>query len=250
MAAHFVRRARRALSRREYPVVPAHIARLDYEAADLLVGVTSRTELLSRLRPAAKEPWTVAWIERSLRPADVFWDIGANVGGYSLIAASLGRDSARVVAVEPAPANYAALCDNVALNELEASITPLPLLLAERTGLTTLGTGEAGAAEHELGGEGIRALTYRLDDLVETHGLPAPTLMKIDVDGAEESVLSGAPETLARAELRSVLVEVQRHGGDRVVELLAAAGLEPAERVEERDGEPLHEIWYGVFERR
>ena len=79
MAARFVRRARRALSRREYPVVPAHIGRLDYDGAELLVGVTSRTELLSRLRPAAKEPWTVSWIERSLRPSDVLWDVGANV---------------------------------------------------------------------------------------------------------------------------------------------------------------------------
>jgi FkbM family methyltransferase len=250
VAPHFVRRARRALSRREYPVVPAHIGRLDYPGAELIVGVTSRTELLSRLRPAAKEPWTVAWIERSLRALDVFWDVGANVGAYALIAASLGRDPARIVAVEPAPASYAALCDNVALNGLERSITPLPVLLGERTGLTTLEPAEAGAAEHELGGEGIEALAYRLDDLIGTHGLPAPTLMKIDVDGAETAVLSGAADTLARPELRSVLVEIDRSGGDAVVEQLAAAGLGAVERVDERDGEPLPNVWYGVFERR
>jgi FkbM family methyltransferase len=250
VAPHFVRRARRALSRREYPVVPAHIGRLDYPGAELIVGVTSRTELLSRLRPAAKEPWTVAWIERSLRASDVFWDVGANVGAYALIAASLARDSARIVAVEPAPASYAALCDNVALNGLERSITPLPVLLGERTGLTTLEPAEAGAAEHELGGEGVAALAYRLDDLIAAHGLPAPTLMKIDVDGAEAAVLSGAGDTLGRPELRSVLVEIDRSAGDAVVEQLAAAGLQAVERVDERDGEPLPNVWYGVFERR
>src|ERR671932_123659 len=64
-----------------------------------------RGEILSRLRPVAKEPWTVRWLERSLRDGDVLYDVGANVGAYSLIAAALG---AQVVAIEPAYANYAA----------------------------------------------------------------------------------------------------------------------------------------------
>src|SRR5438046_1543914 len=100
-ASEWARRARRSLSRREYPVVPAHIGRLDYPGADLRIGVTSRTEILSRLRPCEKEPWTVAWLERTVRPGDVLWDVGANVGAYSLIAASLGREAAQIVAVEP-----------------------------------------------------------------------------------------------------------------------------------------------------
>lgn len=244
------RRARRAVSRREYPVVPAHIGRLDYPGADLRVGVTSRTEFLSRLRPCDKEPWTVAWLEQTLRSGDVLWDVGANVGAYSLIAASLGREVG-VVAVEPAFATYTALCDNVLLNDLERCVVPLPVLLGERSGLTTLGTRntEPGAAEHEVGDGGLPVLMYRLDDLVAQFALPTPTAMKIDVDGAEAAVLAGAPETLARQELRSVLVEVERAGDDAVVEVLERAGLRLAERIDERQGKPFARIWYGVFER-
>jgi FkbM family methyltransferase len=252
VAPNFLRRARRALSRREYPVVPAHIGRLDYQGAELLVGVTSRAELLSRLRPAAKEPWTVAWIERSLRAGDVIWDVGANVGAYSLIAASLGREAARIVAVEPAYANYAALCDNVQMNRVEDVIVPLPILLGDRTGLTSLGyrdTG-AGAAEHWIGGTGLPAISYRFDDLISELGVPPPTLLKIDVDGAEQAVLAGAPRTLARTELRSVLAEIDRTGGDGVASTLAEHGLELVARVDERDGQRLAHVWYGIFERR
>jgi hypothetical protein len=100
-SARILRRARRVLTRREYPVVPTHIGRLDYEPAEILVGVTSRAEILSRLRPVAKEPWTVRWLERNIRTDDVLYDIGANVGAYTLIAAALRRRGVRVVAVEP-----------------------------------------------------------------------------------------------------------------------------------------------------
>jgi FkbM family methyltransferase len=235
--------------------VPAHIARLDYEGAEILVGVASRAELLSRLRPCAKEPWTARWIERTLRDGDILYDIGANVGAYALIAAALGR-AARVVAIEPHYASYAALCDNVRLNGRQDVVVPLPILLGDRTGLATLSYRDvsAGAAEHTVGPDAAAAfrqptLQYRLDDLVEQLDLPAPTLAKIDVDGAEARVLEGGPRTLAKPELRSVLVEVSRAGSGAVVAGLERAGLGLVDRVDERDGEPLAHVWYGIFER-
>ena len=254
-AGHVVRRARRALSRREYPVVPAHLGRIDYQGADIVIGVTSRTEILSRLRPCAKEPWTVDWLERTLRTGDVLYDVGANVGAYSLVAAALGR-AERVFAVEPGFASYAALCDNILLNRQEEMVVPLPVLLGDRTALVTLGYRDVspGGAEHSLGfdDEGRYrqpTLQYRLDDLVADFGLPAPNLLKIDVDGAESAVLAGAPLTLARPGLRSVLIEIERSTGDAVVGRLAVAGLKLAGQVDERDGTRLAGVWYGIFER-
>jgi hypothetical protein len=136
-------------------------------------------------------------------------------------------------------------------------VVPLPVLLGDRTGLVSLGYSDVapGGAEHLLGSAGGSAyrqptLQYRLDDLVEQFGLRAPTVLKIDVDGAESAVLGGAPVTLAGPELRSVLIEVERSGGDAVVATLAAAGLDLAGRVDDRDGTRLANVWYGIFERR
>jgi FkbM family methyltransferase len=236
--------------------VPAHLGRLDYEGGEILIGVTSRAEIMSRLRPCAKEPWTVRWIEQTILPGDVFFDVGANVGAYSLIAAARGRGDLRVVAFEPGYANYAALCDNILLNRHEEEVLPLPVVLTERTGLAALSCRDvaAGAAEHTLEpGEGAAyrqpVLAYRLDDLLSQLGLPAPSVLKIDVDGAEASVLAGAPDTLAQRTLRSILVEIDRDRGDEVVRLLEAAGFAVKERIDERDGEPLKRVWYGIFER-
>jgi FkbM family methyltransferase len=249
------RRVRRALARREFPVVPAHLGRIDYEGADVLIGVTSRAEIMSRLRPVAKEPWTVRWIEQNIRPDDVFYDVGANVGSYSLIAGAQQLDGLRVVAFEPGYANYAALCDNVLLNGQDDVVVPLPVVLGERTELGTLTYSNvgAGAAEHTLEAGRVGAyrqpvLVHRLDDVVEL-GLPVPTLLKVDVDGAEAAVLRGAPRTLARAELRSALVEIQRDSTSDVVPLLEQAGLALRERIDERGGERLPHVWYGIFER-
>jgi FkbM family methyltransferase len=247
---------RRALVRREYPVVPAHIGRLDYERAEIIVGVTSRSELLSRLRPCAKEPWTVRWLEERLRDGDVLYDVGANVGAYSLIAAAIAGPGTRVFAFEPGYASYAALCDNVRLNRAEAVVVPLPILLGERTGLVTLGYRDVapGAAEHSLDPEAPAAhrqevLGYRLDDLVGLLGLPEPSLLKIDVDGAEAAVLAGAAQTLAGAGVRSVLVELERDGAEAAVEALGQAGLKLVDRIDRRGEEELPRILYGIFER-
>ena len=253
---HLLGRARRAVSRREYPVVPAHLARIDYDGAEIVVGVTSRAEIMSRLRPNAKEPWTVRWIEESVRPGDVLYDVGANVGSYSLIAAAQPVENLRVVAVEPGYASYAALCDNVALNGFEETVTPLPVVLSDRTGLADLAyrSIEPGAAEHppQAGASAVYrqpVLSFRIDDLVSQIGLPAPTLLKIDVDGAEAPVLAGAPLTLASPALRSVLVEIRRDLTQEILGLLDEAGLSLRSRVEERDGRPLNDVWYGIFER-
>jgi FkbM family methyltransferase len=250
------RRVRRALSRREYPIVPAHVGRLDYERADVLVGVVSPSVIRSRLRPVAKEPWTVRWLEGSLRPGDVLYDVGANIGAYSLIAGRSGVEDVRVVAFEPGYATFAALCDNVLLNDLADVVTPLPALLAERTGPVQLGYAsvDPGSAEHELGGGGQpeyrqTVLGFALDDLITQFELPPPTLLKVDVDGGEAAVFAGASATLAGPGLRSVLVEIERLTGEGVVDLLGRAGLVLRERIDERDGVQLPTVWYGIFER-
>lgn len=106
----------------------------------------------TRLRACRKKPWTVAWIEREIRTGDVVWDVGANVGASSLLAACARQ--ATGYAFEPGFATYAALCDNVALNGLGALVRPLPVALGATTTVSSRGlrSFESGAAIHAMAG--------------------------------------------------------------------------------------------------
>src|SRR4051794_37732121 len=106
---------------------------MDYEHADILLR-RSAPKIDLRLRSAAKEPWTVKWIE-AFEPGDVFYDIGANVGAYSLLAAKVGGGAVPVVAFEPSAPTYHDLCVNVALNGCDEIVTPLPFALWSETTL-------------------------------------------------------------------------------------------------------------------
>jgi FkbM family methyltransferase len=231
------------------------VAELDYARAVIRVHVESSAVVRLRLRVVEKEPWTVEWLERKFGPGDAFYDVGANVGVYSLIAATI-CPSARTVAIEPAPANYDALCRNLALNGATAAVTALPVALAEATRLAQISLADLspGAADHGFdrqdgGAASVSVLAYSLDDLIREFDLPQPTLVKIDVDGAEDAVLAGATETLRHPGLSSLIVEVDHGKTDAVLETLRRDGLELVARWDDRNGQPLPGIWYGVFER-
>lgn len=195
----------------------------------------------------------MAWLERCVRSDDVVWDVGANVGGYSLIAARLG--AAAVVAVEPDVVNAGTLVRNAALNGLGGVITLLPVALTAHETVVAVEPGERdpGSTHRMLVGSetrGASILGFPLDVLVSRFAFPPPSLLKIDVDGLEADVLEGATATLAREGLRSLLVEIDEPNWERIGELTSAAGLSLVERHGARDGRPLGGIVYGVFERR
>ena len=193
---------------------------LDYPHSNIAMSLDSSIQM-GRLIACAKEPETVAWIEAFLRPGDVFYDIGANVGAYSFVAHAAARDNCTVYAFEPGFSTFAALSRNVFLNRCQGRIIPLHLALSDETKMTTFHYSSiiAGDALHSLGQppmsgpEGqpqfVQPIpSYRLDDLVSQFALPPPNLIKLDVDGSESSVLRGAIRTLAHPRLRSILVEV------------------------------------------
>jgi FkbM family methyltransferase len=192
--------------------------RLDYAPAAILLRVTSPFEHDYRLRSCEKEPETVTWLASTITPDSVLYDIGANVGAYALIAASVSGGRATVYAFEPGAATYANLVHNVARNGFGASVVPLAVALGSRTGIASFhyASPDAGAAEHpgvglaadEPGPAAPKVLAYRLDELVRMLHLQAPTHIKIDVDGAELAVLEGAGDVLRSATLRWVQVEV------------------------------------------
>ena len=214
------------------------VGRLDYAPRRIYMCVNSPWQAY-RLNSCAKEPETVAWLETNLRPGDVFYDIGANVGAYSLVAHALTGETARIVSFEPGFGTFAELCRNIQLNHAEGSVVPLPIALGNRTSLGEFRYSETtpGAALHSwqatAPGEThapeliLSTISYRLDDLMAALDLPQPTLIKLDVDGPEADVLEGAVKALADPSLRSCIVEldVETQTYEDVVARLAANGL-------------------------
>ncbi|MDC0576299.1 FkbM family methyltransferase, partial [Nitrosomonadaceae bacterium] len=195
--------------------------RMDYAQDEIYLDMTSPTEY-PRQVSCRKEPWTVKWIEEYIKPGDVLYDIGANIGPYSLVAAKHTGCQAKIFSFEPAYANYAALCRNIILNKCQDCITPLPVALgAEREIIYFNYTNiDPGSALHVLGeqidskGGGFEAvyrqsmLVYGVDAIIELFQLPVPNHIKIDVDGTEMEVLRGAEKTLSHRALVSMMLEV------------------------------------------
>ena len=237
------------------------VVELDYRPHRIVINATTDAERRWRARACAKEPWTVEWIETSVNQDDVFYDIGANVGVFSLIAAVKCTKKLQVVAFEPGYASFAHLCDNIVLNQCEGVITPIPLPLSDQTGIAQFKyrSREAGQSRHALlektrigPGDGQSryqqpVLAMRLDDMVSTFNLPKPTHLKIDVDGAELRVLHGATEVLRHDGLRTILIEVETAIEDPVVAVLRDAGFSLVSRHEH--GKKAKAPWYGLFAR-
>lgn len=170
-----------------------------------------------------EEPGTVDWLDE-LGPEDVLYDVGANVGLYSIYAAKFAR--CRVFAFEPEAQNYALLAANISMNELGGLCLASNLAVAGSTGMGKLRVRyltKGGAYNlFRFGDEPIPAtvratldyergfdqlmLGVSLDDLVGVHGLPQPTRIKIDVDGIEPEIIDGGLKAIAGA--RSLLIEL------------------------------------------
>ncbi len=211
-------------------------------------GIRFATESLSEFKRARRYKATgplADWLG-SFGPGDVFWDVGANTGAVSLLAARLHGGRLPIVAIEPAADTFDALVRNLRANTFAAGIVPLQLALFDRTEVAPLHRASigAGTALHAVGEatdytrrpfEAVSVesvLAFRIDDLIRVCGVPPPTRMKIDVDGFEHKVLAGAADLLAsgRCDLFTELVEAEP--GDphpqTIVRYLAGFGYEAA----------------------
>jgi FkbM family methyltransferase len=145
----------------------------------------------------------------------VFWDIGTNIGLYSILIAKNGVQKVQVVSYEPEPRCIDRIHSNAALNQLQ-NLTVQPYALAEKKGAFQLTVNEEfGAGNHSLinksVSEGQQTVTVQVetaDAMVSQYGVNAPSFMKIDVEGAEIKVLQGAEEILKNGTCKAVLIEV------------------------------------------
>jgi FkbM family methyltransferase len=222
------------------------VGRLDYKNADIAMGVRSSWANY-RLSSCAKEPETVAWLGKTIVSGDVFCDVGANVGAYTLVAASIMNSTGTVYAVEPSFTTFAQLSENIVLNHmLNPGVRVIPIYagLAESTCIETLGISDihAGSARHiwagqphQQEGDGVVDLTlpvmcYSLDDMVSRFGLPMPTVMKVDVDGPEVAVIKGAIGCLSNNNFRSLLIELDDSQLALLMPIFESTGLSLSEK--------------------
>ena len=168
-----------------------------------------------------KEPETINWI-RKFNNNSIFYDIGANVGVYSLFAAIISKT--KTFSFEPESNNFQILMENIVINNLNNLITPYPIGISDETKMTKLNLSkfEIGASHHTVGefaldhntlekiknrfSQGIFSTT--LDNLWDQWKLPKPEYIKIDVDGIEHKIIKESSKTLKSQELKSILIEI------------------------------------------
>jgi FkbM family methyltransferase len=150
-------------------------------------------------------------IVEAVAPGDVFFDIGANVGFFTLVAAAALEGTGELHAFEARPAIAQALRRNVRRNQIEATVWPTAvgdhdgtatLHIAHHPGGSTLAASKASDVRTTMSVEVIS-----LDSAIGDGRLPAPDVVKIDVEGSELEVLRGMIETL-RSNRPVLIVEV------------------------------------------
>lgn len=164
-----------------------------------------------------KEPETLEWLD-SMTDGSIFWDIGANVGIYSIYACK--KKNAMVWAFEPSVFNLEILSRNINLNGLQNQIHVISNPLNNKEGFSmmthssTVWGGALSSFDIGLGYDGKKLknlfsysiLGLTADFLVENLRIPLPDFIKIDVDGIEHLILKGAEKSLQNA--KEILVEL------------------------------------------
>jgi len=207
--AGLVSRLRRGRDRR---ILAVGVYEKEWAGRTLRFRVTTRTEI-ARVDSVWREQALIRAMVASLRPGDVFLDVGANIGVVSILVAGAVGPEVTVHALEPEPENYRALGKNIAANGMDR-VTAHEVALGAASGPSVLHVaGESGTGSHSLvtgdrsGSTPIPIEVIRGDAFVSTLAR-TPAVIKIDVEGAELDVLRGLEGTLETSDLRDVFVEV------------------------------------------
>lgn len=158
------------------------------------------------------EPQTTRLFSQLARPGMSVVDVGAHVGYYSLLAAKKVGPTGHVFAFEPEPMNYDLLVKNAKLNGYQ-NIVAVQKAASRREGtaklyLTALDNGRHSVYDHNLPQAGSRVVeTTTVDALLEEHGWPAVSLVKIDVEGAELDVMAGMERVLRESKDLKLIME-------------------------------------------
>jgi len=187
----------------------------------------STGNLYTRLHEFAE----MGFVLHALRDGDLFVDVGANIGAYCILAASL--PGTRCIAFEPASDTYGLLVENVELNGYASRVTTHRMAIGRERGEVSL-TAALDTVNHVASDADSALLreSVPLRTLDEVLGGQAATVIKIDVEGYETPVIEGGTQTLSNERLLAVIVEMNgsgaRYGFDEraLHEMLVRRGFE------------------------
>lgn len=188
-----------------------------------------------------KEVEVRSFIDNHLKDGDVFFDIGANIGVFSIYAGKK-YDNLRVYSFEPEYSNLALLKQNIIQNQLQDTVLPYSLAISDTVGLSHLYLQDIdeGAAAHtestdaiEITDEGYKVVgaegifTVTLDYIVGELDV-IPSCIKMDTDGNELKIIEGAKKTLANPQLHALVIEMpDEDKRDKCAAILSSFGFVP-----------------------
>jgi len=230
------------------PIYHRAVSHFGRNGLERVINGSDRILVSPRVRGCSEEYEPHVWraIMGELRAGDIFVDVGAFIGLYTIAVGLRLRGSGRVVAFEPDDRNFSLLQEHVKLNGLERAVELHQAAVSDKDGKSHFVAN--GSSESHLVSSGWKDTTIidvvTLDSVFRGKRID---VLKIDVEGYERTVLSGADNVLRTPGLRprAVFVEVHpyawqspRTEGASLLRLLNGAGY----RVETLDGVPISSI--------
>lgn len=193
-----------------------------------------------------KEPETIEWID-NMSKDNILWDIGANVGLYSVYAGIKGM---KVFAFEPSALNTFLISKNIEINNLKDNVSLFPIAISDKNefGFLNMTSTDLGGALNEfnktdkasVGTGNYQAdvifrqgmFAYSIDELIQKYKFEIPDYIKIDVDSIEDRIIYGGDSTLANEKLKGILLELDETETrtQELIDFLAQRGLKLKEK--------------------
>lgn len=173
---------------------------------------------------------TMPFVLHVLQPGDLFVDVGANGGAFSVLAS--GEKGARSVAIEAEPVTFKGLIKNIELNKLNDLVEAWPVAVSDVNGYLPLTTSEhaTNSIIFEDRPDIIKVKAKTLDSILNGR---IPTVMKLDIEGYEHNALLGAQHSISNDACKALVIEFSDNGayygyGNTVThELLTGYGFKP-----------------------
>jgi FkbM family methyltransferase len=151
----------------------------------------------------------MAFLLHLLRADDLFVDIGANIGSYTIL--SSAEIGAGTISIEPIPETYNYLLQNIAINNVSQKVKALNIGLGSEKNILKF-TNEFDTGNHVASADTLNYVSVNVDTLDSILGEKRPVLLKIDVEGFEAEVIKGAVNTLQNASLKAIIIELNGSG--------------------------------------